>query len=256
MNSLRRLIDNSRIQIIGRKSQYGRTGLGNRFLPMPDVAYEFWNLHADPRFARSYLKEASGQRAREKLTSAVRALVRWQGKERFAAKITGPPRINFLSAVFPDAVFIHVIRDGRAVVHSLLNVAFWRAKGGLAKPFWDGGPGNDMSENPSHDPGILAALQWRDIIGTARQEASRLRPEQYLELRYEDLVADPIGRLRQVVRYCGLSGSEPIERYLDNSVKLSNMNGKYLRDFSAEYSGKLAKAMQPLLSLCGYTSAE
>lgn len=221
---------------------------------MPNEAYEFWTLYGDPRFARSYLEAAPGQCTRERLANAVRALVWWQGKERFSAKFTGPPRIDFLSAVFPDAIFVHVVRDGRAVVHSLLNVAFWRAKGGLERPFWDGGPGDEVADNPPDDPGVLAAVQWRRIVAATRQEASKLRPGQYLELRYEDLVSDPVGRLREVVRHCGLSGSSQIERYLSSSAKLSNMNGKYLRDFSAEYSAKLAQSMQPLLSQYGYTS--
>ncbi|MGD9973886.1 MAG: sulfotransferase, partial [Desulfatirhabdiaceae bacterium] len=40
-------------------------------------------------------------------------------------KITGWPGIGFLSEIFHDAKFIHVIRDGRAVAYSLINAGFW-----------------------------------------------------------------------------------------------------------------------------------
>ncbi|MGH8249940.1 MAG: sulfotransferase family protein [Steroidobacteraceae bacterium] len=255
LNLLRRLLDNSRLELVGRKNQYGRARLGNRFLPMPNEAYEFWNRHGDPRFARDYLDAASGLRARSRLSGAVQNLVSWQGKQRFAAKLTGPPRIGFLSAVFPDAIFVHIVRDGRAVVHSLLKVGFWREKGGFEAPFWSGGPSNAWSGNPSGDPGVLAALQWRDILAAARQEAAALGPGQYVELRYEDLVIEPAARLHEVARQCGLPDCDAIDRYLRNSEKLSNMNSKYLRDFSPGYVDELARAMQPQLSLYGYTAA-
>lgn len=155
LNSVRRLIDNRRVQLVGRKNQYGRPRFGNRALPVPNEAYEFWNMYGDSRFARDYLQLRPDERTRNQLTRAVDALVSWQGKKRFAAKLTGPPRIEFLSTVFPDALFVHVVRDGRAVVHSLLNVAFWRQKGGLENRFWSGGPASDIGENPRQDPGKI-----------------------------------------------------------------------------------------------------
>jgi hypothetical protein len=58
---------------------------------------------------------------------------RVQGKPVFIHKFTGWPRTGFVSAVFPDARFIHVVRDGRAVVASDLQTSWWlrAAAGGL-----------------------------------------------------------------------------------------------------------------------------
>ena len=47
-------------------------------------------------------------------------------RNRLLIKITGWPRIGYLNEIFSDAKFIHILRDGRAVANSLINVEFWR----------------------------------------------------------------------------------------------------------------------------------
>jgi len=57
--------------------------------------------------------------------------------------------------------------------------------------------------------GLLSfAAQWRRELDGARRFGARLGPDRYTELRYEDLVADPEGRLRELCAFLGL-GWEP-----------------------------------------------
>jgi len=49
-----------------------------------------------------------------------------QAKPVFVHKFTGWPRAGFIRVAFPDARFIHAIRDGRAGVASDLQVSWWR----------------------------------------------------------------------------------------------------------------------------------
>ena len=83
----------------------------------PVEAYPIWEHYAGSKFlyesllgVRPTADESAG------LRRLVRKLQRYQGKDRFATKITGPARIGFLTGAFPDAIFVNVIRDGRAVV--------------------------------------------------------------------------------------------------------------------------------------------
>jgi hypothetical protein len=83
-------------------------------------------------------------------------------------------RMGRIAAVLDEARFVHVIRDGRDVALSR------RRRGmGAAKP---------MAET---------ADLWRRRIERARAQARRLR-RRYLELRFEDLVAEPEPALRSV----------------------------------------------------------
>ena len=49
---------------------------------------------------------------------AFRRICSWHGKKRLLTKYTDFPRIQYLRRVFPDAFFVHVQRDPRAVIYS------------------------------------------------------------------------------------------------------------------------------------------
>jgi hypothetical protein len=104
-----------------------------------------------------------------------------EGKPRWGDK--SPPytwKARRIQSGLPEAHFIHLIRDGRDVALSLSEVSW--------------GPG-DLQE---------AADKWVEELGRARRRARRLRPGTYLEVRYEDLVADPEPLLRRVAEFVRL----------------------------------------------------
>ncbi len=127
LNGLRGLLDNRLVHLAGPMRQSGGGPIGSRLLPQPSEAYPFWEYWLDTPFVFEYLLNTRARSDEStRLSGAIRETVRWQRRKRFATKITGPGRIGFLHSIFPDARFVHVIRDGRAVANSLLNVAFWK----------------------------------------------------------------------------------------------------------------------------------
>jgi len=256
VNGLRPLLDNRFVKLYGNKKQYGETRLLNIYFPQPDEAYQFWNLHTSLRFGRDCLE---GQQCKEPYRGNIRrvvsSIVTWQRKKRFSAKLTGPPRIHYLRSIFPDAIFVHVVRDGRAVVHSLLNVPFWKEKGGFIEPFWNGclseEEHNSWMESGS-DPGILAALQWRRVIELTRREGKELGAGQLYEVRYEEFMDAPHESLDRLCRACGLSLSDSVHEFIDNGPQLCNMNYKYEKDFAKEYLTKLNASMRPIIDELRY----
>lgn len=104
-----------------------------------------------------------------------------EGKPRWGDK--SPPytwKARRIQSGLPEAHFIHLIRDGRDVALSLNEVSW--------------GPG-DLE---------AAAVKWVEELGRARRRARRLRSGTYLEVRYEDLVADPEPLLRRVAEFVRL----------------------------------------------------
>jgi hypothetical protein len=88
--------------------------------------------------------------------------------------------MDSIAAVLPEAHFVHLLRDGRDVALSR------RARGmGADKPM------------------AKTANLWRRRIEDARAQARQL-DGRYLELRYEDLVADPEPQLRRVCDFIDL----------------------------------------------------
>jgi hypothetical protein len=111
-----------------------------------------------------------------------RAYARLHGKQRWGDKRPSySQHVPALLRMFPDAQFVHLVRDGRDCVASLLEM-----------PWFDG----DVHH---------AVCAWRETIDRGRRIAERLGPDTYYELQYERLVADPADEL---TRLCGFLGEE------------------------------------------------
>lgn len=88
----------------------------------------------------------------------------------------------------PNALFVHIIRDGRDIALSLKKM------GGFAPLPWDRVETNRL---------VATALYWKWMVRRGR-EAGRLFPADYIEIRYEDLVTNPhetLGRLGSFIAH-------------------------------------------------------
>ena len=98
--------------------------------------------------------------------------------ERTASHVYSVPNI---AAVYPDARLVHIVRDGRDVVRSLLNMSF---------------APDEVGE---------ATEVWRKGIVEARAAAP---PDRYREVRYEELLADPETQIRELYDWLDLPAGE------------------------------------------------
>lgn len=212
LNGLLRLTENRFWFVRGKKKQHNRVSLFNRLLPKPQEAYPFWQHYCGDSFLYDFEPvPPPGERWKHELGTVLAATVRHQGKTRFCAKLTGPPRIRYLDAIFGDAVFVHIVRDGRAVVNSLMNVGFWREQGGYSAPFWRGAVSDtelDDWRRAGGSPELLAALQWRNVVQATREQGQRLDGERYLEVHYEAFIADPESTVRRIGAFCARNGQQ------------------------------------------------
>jgi Sulfotransferase family len=200
----------------------------------PSEAYGVWKRCCGDRFLFDFLhdQEASATE-RQDMRKLVGKLLRYEGKERFATKITGPARISYLSSIFPDARFVHVIRDGRAVVGSLLEVQFWRGTWREREVAWTGGLTDEelaLWRERNQSPVVLAALQWRAVVRTAREEAQQVG-DRYAEVHYEDFVAEPDAVLDEMATFCELPPSERTHDFLRDRVDIRDMNQRWREAF-------------------------
>ena len=228
----------------------------DRYLPRPDEVYPLWARLCGEKFRRDYLIDVKATPAeRHKTRRAVRWALRLQGKSRFIAKITGPARMGYLDSVFPDAVFVHVIRDGRAVVNSLLNIPFWKEGGGHERPWWKNGLPEGWEaewERFGRSPAALAAIQWRTIMDVTRREKEQLSPGRYFEIRYEDFINAPVETMRRVAADCGLRPSAKLDDYVGRPGRYRDMNLKWVKRFSSEEIDDLHQIMGEWLERSGY----
>ena len=132
VNMLRILFENKLWHLQGQKQQLNDVSKLNKYFFKPAEAYDFWEYITGKRinFSRGFLlNEKAAPEEAEKIRSAFTKLINYQRKERLAFKITGPSRIGYLHSVFPDAIFINIVRDAVPTIKSWLNVDFWQDKG-------------------------------------------------------------------------------------------------------------------------------
>ena len=153
---------------------------------------------------------------------------------------------------YPRATALHVIRDGRDVVCSLLERGWLRAgRGGgddaqqsygAHARFWVEPERREEFEHVSE--ARRAAWVWRAYVSAARRA-----PERTIELRYEALVDDPTGEAARVAGVLD-SGPEPLQRAFgevhDSSV------GRWRRDLTARQVADVEAEAGILLTELGY----
>ncbi len=194
----------------------------------PAEAYETWASICGEKIRYDWLLGAHATAAeRDAAARLIADVLRWSGKTRFAAKLTGPPRITYLASLVPDAVFVHVVRDGRAVARSLLRVGFWRDTWRMERPAWKNGFPDEyarIARESTNPPLALAALQWRRSIEVAAEESAALGPGRVHEVRYERFVADPVAAVDSMLESVGLEPSPRIHDFLRRRYRLRDMN--------------------------------
>jgi len=94
--------------------------------------------------------------------------------------------VNLVHEILPNAQFLHIIRDGRDAVLSMLD---------------------KYERDEFHVDIFFAARNWVRRIRSAQRAGSRIGPDLYYELRYENLIEDPESELRAVCTFLG----EPYE---------------------------------------------
>ena len=154
---------------------------------------------------------------------------------------------------YPDARAVHVVRDGRDVVCSLLERGWLRGgRGGRDDVGAEFGAHARPWVEPERETEFLrageaarAAWAWRRHVTAARAPAS----DRVVEVRYEQLVGDPPAAAAHLAERLDLDAGE-LERALGASFDRSV--GRWRRDLRADQLADVEHEAGPLLRQLGY----
>lgn len=148
--------------------------------------------------------------------------------------------LSLINEVYPDAQFVHIIRDGRDSARSI-----------AAQPW---GPESIAD----------AAAEWRDAILAARGAA--LPADRYREVRYEALLADPEHEFAQLYEWLRLPNADTdLAHALEESRRRANVDqhgiggvatAKWRDAFSADELREFNEVAGDLLVELGYSVEE
>jgi len=165
--------------------------------------------------------------------------------------------VEALAFAYPSASFVHIVRDGRDVVSSLLERG-WLSSGrggeddaghayGAAPRFWVEAERRAEFESAS-DAG-RAAWAWRRYVGAAQAAP----PDRCFDLRYERMVAEPEAVARDLA---GFLGAEPDALAVALGAAHRESVGRYRDALSpAQLADVLAEA-GGLLEALAYVTAD
>lgn len=252
----------------------GTSILGELFAAHPRVAYccelqMLWNGILPEGPDHRLTREDATPAAVEKARLGLAAIVRMPPGKIFVEKNPKHAlRIPFLDAVFPDARFVHIIRDGRDAVASLMFRNRGPQWGHLQTPGWA-----DLLARYPHDNHIRCAHQWRDAVAIARADARELSPDRSTEVRYEDLVRAPAEAMGRLLGFLGLDLAPEVlamtQRVQDRtagsyhakaqSIHFVNDHatriGRHRENLTPAQVADVVGVCGPLLSELGYTAA-
>jgi len=266
----------------------GTTWLGGLLGESPDVAY--W---VEPRQVWTYRNwfEGSDRLTEENVTEPIRKHIRKRfetyalehDRQHFIEKTPSNCfRVPFMRQIFPEAKFILLIRDGRAVVRSTDEIM---AKGpdnsrivqrikestlgelpaiamripwlvqkvlgrrvnswGVHPPGWRDWP-SDL--NPLQS----AARQWSESINAAVRDFRDLPERQKTVLRYEDLVLDPEKKMNELIDFLGLSHGRRIVALAQENCRPESID-KWRNVLSEDELESIEPIVRETLEALGYS---
>lgn len=190
-----------------------------------------------------------GMTTGEALDAAFSAYAAKHGKPRWGDKTPMyMRRLGLVERLFPDAQYVHLIRDGRDAAMAFLDMPE-----GVVTRTW---------AHPRSPAGF--ACEWRTEVRRARDLGRRVGPSRYLEIRYENLVKDSAAVVRSVCDFAGLPFEPEMLEYagaVDVSAKphhqrLLQPPTRGVRDWQSQMSSDDARGFEAiagdLLAELGY----
>ncbi len=191
--------------------------------------------------------------------------VNGDGGQRFAEK--NPENcfiVPFLARTFPDAVFIHIVRDGRDAAVSHREKPWLRAasrgsgRHGRGGAEWGPDPRFWVERERRSEFAEVSDLErtawaWRRFTQAACEGLGSIDARRWTRVRYEEVVRDPAATALTLASFLGLPehGYDGLLRGLADAQESSV--GRWRAAVPEHEQDALTEVCQPLLRELGYT---
>lgn len=135
-----------------------------------------------------------------------------------------------LKYVWPEAKYIYMLRDGRDVAASIVEMG-WAGNAFIGANWW-----------------LEAEREWEELRAS-------LAPNRWLEVRYEELIRSPAAQLARICDFAGVAFSERMFDYAQTSrysLPDPSQGGKWRRKMAPGEIRLLEARMGPQLAARGY----
>lgn len=227
----------------------------------PSEGIRIWELFSPDKGDYCLDETTDNPKMEEYIKLMIRKHLKHMGGSRFLNKNPdNSVRIRYLNKLFPDALFIHILRDGRAVCNSLMKfrqaaTEFFgpehrHATSGVKVKAW-----GDIQRYWREDPLYATGLVWKEVIETLERDSKYIEPARYLELRYEDFVVNPAEYLRKLIDFCQLRWDAEVEQVFNqetSKLSLGGRNDAWKKKLEPAQVERLLEVIGPKMRQYGY----
>jgi omega-hydroxy-beta-dihydromenaquinone-9 sulfotransferase len=211
----------------------------------PSEGQEIYHTYTGFRSDRKTTAKDRSLLSEDRFRSIILKHLRYTGKQRFLTKNTAnTQRIQLLHALFPDAYWVHIIRDGRGVVNSLMHINWWPS----VHLWWLGKTPGQWADSGG-DMATLCARHWMHNV-TEILHNKQLLSRRYMEIRYEDLVKNPKHIIEGITRFCKLTDDVSYLKFIPEL--LPDQNKKWHMELSRKQINSVEREAALLLHRLGY----
>jgi hypothetical protein len=150
-------------------------------------------------------------------------------------------RIAWLAREFPEAKFIHITRDPRDLFPSTCRL--WRSLDEV-----------QALQKPNHEQNEAYVVDCFQRMYTAfHQQRDQVDPCRLIDVRYEDLIADPVGTLRRIYETLRLSDFDSVQPAIEAWTESEHQGYKRNKhQLSQDQEGMIRGAWQDYFERYGY----
>jgi hypothetical protein len=223
----------------------------------PSEAYQLFDRHVLAGFSRPCRDLVAADLTpyvERRLHAFVERRTSGQRCAQLVQHLTGWPRTGLLRAAYPSLKVIHVVRDGRAVANSWLQMGWW--DGWRGPDNWLYGPLPAVLRREWEESGrsfvVLAALGWKMLMEGYTRARAETPAGQWLDVRYEDLVAEPREQVSRMLDFLGLPWCR---RYESGFARFRFDPGRgdaYRQELTAAQVGAAEQVLEKPLAEWGY----
>ncbi|KRE58812.1 sulfotransferase [Phycicoccus sp. Soil748] len=224
----------------------------------PSEGYQLFDRHVMSGFStpcRDLLAEDMTPHLRPRVVDFFEHRKGAQGCDVMVQHLTGWPRVGFLREAVPDLKVVNVVRDGRAVASSWLQMGWWDGWKGPDKWIYGPLPADLQQEWVDHRRSfpVLAALAWKMLMA-AYEDARALTPaDQWLDVRYEDFLLDPVATCKQMLEFLGLDWSPEFQAGFERQQITSGRSQAYREELTPKQLADVEDVLAEPLARWGYS---
>jgi hypothetical protein len=255
----------------GTSLLYSILNASSRLAHWPGEAHEVWEADHHPALREWDSNVLGATDATDEVAARIRReffLVTGRRRRLIEKSPRNALRVEFVDAIFPDARYVYLTRDGRDNVNSLINAwrtpryrtyelpephsipgvdpRWWKF---ILYPGWRSDAGGPLE--------VVCARQWVEANDRALDASKQVGLDRWVEVRYEDLVDRPHDEIGRLVEFLGLPYEKELKERADRAettpinVVTPPERGKWRRENPQEIAA-ITSLIEPTMRALGY----